>query len=66
SRGGNFMGTEGNLMLGFQPGVFMNLELHGAYLSLGDFYDSPVVNGGSETRPDNAWTAFVVFKWLMF
>ena len=50
----------------------MSLELHGAYLMLGDFYDSKQsaygspVNGGIDGRPANPWTAFLVFKWLMF
>lgn len=66
ANGGTLMGVEANAMTGVQLGPFMNLEAHGAWLSLGDFYDSPGVNGGSAERPVNPWTAFVVFKWLMF
>ena len=66
STGGNLIGTEVNGMIGWQPHVFMNLEFHAAYLALGDFYDSPQLNGGRGDRPDNPWTAFLVFKWLMF
>jgi len=70
--GGFFMGTEVNAGLSYNFGPFMSLELHGAYLMLGDFYDSKQssysssVNGNSNKRPLNPWTAFAVFKWLMF
>jgi hypothetical protein len=63
---GSAIGTEVNLSLRYRLRVFMDLELHAAHLWLGDFYDSPVVNGGAETRPDNPWTAFLTFKWIMF
>ena len=64
--GGNQMGLEANANLVYQLGVFMSLELHGAYLWLGDFYDSQLVNGGLPTRPTNPYTAFLAFRWLMF
>jgi hypothetical protein len=64
--GGKTIGTEINGMIRFQPAVFMDIELHAAYLMLGDFYDSSVVNGGNSIKPDNAYTVFAVFKWLMF
>ncbi len=64
--GGNFIGFEVNGKLSFVPAVFMNIELHAAYLSLGDFYDSKIVNSGMSKRPDNPWTIFTTFKWLMF
>ena len=71
SSGGYIMGTE---LTGtyYNFGPFMSLELHGAYLMLGDFYDSNEkshgsdINGEYTTRPTNPWTAFVVFKWLIF
>lgn len=65
-RGGRFIGLESNLKLGYQLGVFMQLEFHAAYLWLGDFYDSPITNGGVEERPVNPYTSLLVFKWLMF
>lgn len=70
--GGFLMGTEINGNIAYNFGPFMSLELHGAYLMLGDFYDSKQssygspVNGGLDTRPVNPWTAFLVFKWLIF
>jgi hypothetical protein len=64
--GGQFMGVEGNFKIGYQLGVFMNIELHAARLWLGDFYDSTLVNGGVDTRPTDPYTAFIAFKWLMF
>ncbi len=74
-QGDKFIGKELNFRFSYRPGVFMNLELHGAYLWLGDFYTSSVVNGKQEkqsdppvrtTKPRNPWTVFLVFKWLMF
>lgn len=70
--GGYNMGTEINGAISYNFGPYMSLELHAAYLKLGDFYDSKEsshgssVNGNSNTRPVDPWTAFVVFKWLMF
>jgi hypothetical protein len=46
--------------------VFMDIELHAAYLKLGGFYDSPSINGGSEERPEDPWTVFASLKWIMF
>jgi len=64
--GGNYIGTEVNFNLVYSPKVFMDLELHAAYLWLGDFYDSPVVNGDLSSRPQNPWTVFATLKWIMF
>lgn len=73
--GGTNMGLELNAALSYQLGVYMSLEMHGAYVWLGDFYDSNdnsysyYINGNTEPglpKPDNPWTAFMVFKWLMF
>lgn len=70
--GGNLMGVEVNGNVAYNFGPFMSLELHTAYLMLGDFYDSrqsaygSSVNGDKATRPNDAWTTFLVFKWLMF
>lgn len=60
------IGFEANLNLRFRPKVFLDLELHAAHLWLGDFYDSPTVNGDLDDRPDNPWTVFVSSKWLAF
>ncbi|MCF8241085.1 MAG: hypothetical protein K9J16_06845 [Melioribacteraceae bacterium] len=64
--GGKTIGTEINGMVGFKPAVFMDIELHAAYLMLGNFYDSSLVNGGVTLKPANPYTVFVVLKWLMF
>ena len=64
--GGSFIGFEINAKLAYNPAVFMNIELHAAYLSLGNFYDSKIVNGGNDKRPNNPFTLFTTFKWLMF
>ena len=64
--GGNSVGAEINGMISYAPAIFMNIELHGAYLWLGDFYDSGLVNSNSSKRPENAYTLFMVFKWLLF
>lgn len=64
--GSSHMGTEANFKISYTPNLLMNLELHGAYLSLGDFYKSRVTNGNVATKPVDPWTVFVVYKWLMF
>jgi hypothetical protein len=73
--GGKKLGLELNAALSYQLGVYMSLEMHGAYCWLGDFYDSNdntysyYVNGNTEpgmSKPVDPWTAFLVFKWLMF
>ena len=66
ANGGNYIGSEINLNLLYRPKVFMDIELHAAYLSLGDFFDSPVVNGNLDYRPKNPWTVFATLKWIMF
>lgn len=70
--GGWSLGNEMNGSVSYTIGPFMSLELHGAYLWLGDFFDSvdgshgSSINGNSLTRPVNPFTAFIVYKWLMF
>lgn len=71
--GGSFIGAEANAALIYNIGTFMSLELHGAHLWLGNFYDSAdsrygsEVNGGTYgVRPVNPWTVFLVYKWLLF
>ncbi|HZS39834.1 MAG TPA: hypothetical protein VFF06_23535 [Polyangia bacterium] len=67
SGGGHFIGAEANASLVWRIKVFFAVELHGAYLWLGDFYDSPAVQpGGGGGRPQNPWTVFTDLKWLMF
>ncbi|HAF27956.1 MAG TPA: hypothetical protein DCG75_02815 [Bacteroidales bacterium] len=70
---GKYMGTELNAALKYSFGPFMSLELHGAYLWLGDFYDSNDTSHGTDIngiynidRPVDPWTVFLVYKWLMF
>jgi hypothetical protein len=64
--GGQSIGWELNGRISYQPAVFMNIELHGAYMGLGDYFDSPLTNGNLSQRPVNPWTVFFVYKWLMF
>jgi hypothetical protein len=71
--GGRSMGIEANAGIVYNLGTFMSIELHGAHMWLGDFFDSAddrygvAVNGGVQgERPVNPWTAFIVYKWLMF
>ena len=70
---GNFMGTELNAALKYSFGPFMSLELHGANMWLGEFFDSNDNSHGTDingiyntTRPTDPWTVFLVYKWLMF
>ncbi len=71
--GGNLLGTEANVSLSYSFGPFMSLELHAAHMWIGDFYNSNDSSHGSDvngksntTKPVDPWTAFIVFKWLMF
>jgi len=64
--GGTMLGSEINLNLLYSPRVFMDIELHAAYLQLGDFFESPVINGGIDGTPKDPWTVFLTFKWIMF
>ncbi len=70
--GGNDLGTEVNAAIKYRLGPLMSVELHGAYLKLGNFYDSSDdsyssdINGSYTSRPPNPWTAFIVYKWLIF
>jgi len=66
SGGGSFMGWEANAKLGYDFGAFLTVEAHTAYMGLGDFYDSPVTNGGVNQRPVDPWLGFVCLKWLIF
>ncbi len=63
---GSQVGTELNFNLRWTMRVLMDLELHAAYMWLGDFYDHPEVNGNRLERPDNPWTVFATFKWISF
>ncbi len=73
-KGGFFLGTEANLGFIWKIKTFMELELRGAHVWLGDFYDAPYANGDQfvdadqrlNRRPTDPWTAFLAFKWLMF
>ncbi|MEL6182710.1 MAG: hypothetical protein AAFS10_27375, partial [Myxococcota bacterium] len=66
--GGNLIGVEGNARLTWQLGPLLALEGHAAYMTPGDFFDSPdVVEGVEEDgRPADAWTTFATLRWLLF
>ena len=64
--GGSFMGWEANGKIGYDFGAFLTVEAHAAYMGLGNFYDSPITNGGVSTRPVDPWLGFVCLKWLIF
>ena len=66
SYGGKYIGAEVNANIRYTLKVFMDLELHAAYLKLGGFYDDPSVNGGMTVRPKDPWTVFATLKWIMF
>lgn len=64
-QGGSFIGSELNLEIKYNLGVFLTLGYSGAYAWLGDFYDAPTVtNQGS--KPLNPFTHFLTLSWLMF
>lgn len=71
--GGKDMGTEINAALCYNLGPYMSIELHGANLWLGDFFESNDSSHGTDIngdnysgKPVNPWTAFITLKWLMF
>ena len=64
--GGNNMGFEANMGFTYTPKVFFDIEMHAAHLSLGDFYDSTLTNGGIAERPADPWTFILLLKWIMF
>ncbi|MCB2211617.1 hypothetical protein KQI52_05840 [bacterium] len=72
--GGRMIGTEVNLNLRWTMRVFLDLELHAAYLALGDFYETPATNGWRDSdpvkladqRPEDPWTVFATLRWIMF
>ena len=70
--GGRNLGAEINGAVSYTLGPYMSIEMHAAYMWLGDFFDSTddshgsPINGNSATRPVNPYTAFIVYKWLMF
>jgi hypothetical protein len=64
--GGNTIGYEGNAKLGYDLGAFLTVEAHAAYLALGNYYDSRLVNGDQANRPTNPWIGFICLKWLIF
>lgn len=67
SGGGSFVGWEVNGKLVYDLGAFLSIEAHAAYMGLGDFYDSSLVNSGiTDGRPANPWTALVGMRWLIF
>lgn len=66
SGGGSFIGWEANTKLSYDLGALLSVELHAAYMGLGDFYDSKAVNGNLDSKPANPWTTGLGLKWLIF
>lgn len=64
--GDSFIGWEINGKIAYDLGAFLTLEAHGAYMGLGDFYKSPLVNGNQNSKPSDPWTTFIGLKWLIF
>lgn len=64
--GDSFIGWEVNGKLVYDLGAFLSVEVHGAYMNLGDFYKSKDVNGGQDSKPANPWTTFAGLRWLIF
>lgn len=69
--GGNFIGAEYNFNLSWRIMPMLDLDVHAAFLDVGDYFDSPeIVEPEDEMmqmpRPRDPWTAFLTLKWLMF
>ena len=63
--GGHFIGFETNASLVYRLRAGFTLEAHGAYLKLGDFYDSPAVVITGTPRPRDPWMTMLALKWLV-
>ncbi|MCA9705079.1 MAG: hypothetical protein KDK70_04410 [Myxococcales bacterium] len=73
--GENLIGVELNGRVSWRFRPLMSLEVHGAYLWLGDYFRSPEILGYATAeelaagaplaRPQNPWTTFLSFRWLM-
>lgn len=63
--GGHFIGVEGNASLVYRLRPGLTVELHGAYLHLGDFYDSSSVVVTGTPRPRDPWMTMLALKWLI-
>lgn len=71
--GGDTIGYEGNLRATWQVGTLLSLDVHAAYLVVGDYYKSEetvsealFTSENFKGRPENAWTTFTTLRWLMF
>ncbi|MCX6136101.1 MAG: hypothetical protein NTV54_01205 [Ignavibacteriales bacterium] len=64
--GASTIGTEVNVRAVYNLGVFLSVEFHAAYMWLGDFYDSKLINANRASRPDDPWTSMLIFRWLIF
>ncbi len=73
-RGGTEIGTELNIGVIWKIKTLMEVEVRGARVALGDFYDAPKANGDEfvdaddrlNARPVDPWLLYIAFKWLMF
>ncbi|MBN8706560.1 MAG: hypothetical protein J0L62_11850 [Bacteroidetes bacterium] len=63
--GKNYIGTEYNAEFRYNLKVFLTLSISGAYLKLGDFYNSPLVSNTGK-KPLDPWVCFTTLNWLMF
>ena len=64
--GGSFIGWEVNGKLVYDLGAFLSIEAYGAFMGLGDFYNSKLVNGNLDSKPVDPWTTAIGLKWLIF
>ncbi len=63
--GGHFIGFETNASLVYRLRFGFTLEAHGAYLKLGDFYDSPSVVTLGGGHPRDPFMTMLALKWLV-
>jgi hypothetical protein len=63
--GGSYIGSEVNFELVYTHKILFSLGLHGGYLFLGDFYDSPITTT-YQGKPANPWVLFSTMMWYMF
>ncbi|MBI2416677.1 MAG: hypothetical protein HYV28_02020 [Ignavibacteriales bacterium] len=65
AKGSSYIGTELNAEVKYNLKVFLTLGVSAAYVTLGDFYNSPNTTY-YKARPKDPWVFFTTLSWLMF
>jgi hypothetical protein len=66
SGGGSMIGSEVNIEAQYTYKVFLTFGASAGYMSLGDFYKSPLVTYNNTRPSHDPWVFFMNMMWLMF